>query len=427
MRGTLVHVVAIMSVLLVLWGIGGCRYQILRHQETQRTLLDPDLDWYGDNREQLDRFILRYGGELDPASGGLPRVAVFDWDNTVIRNDIGDAVFFQMLHEGRVRIPEDNDWSRTSPYLTAAALAYLSAACDPRPQENDHRPPSACTDALLAVYLDQQTPQGEPAFAGYNHHWMEPAYAWAVHLMAGQRPEQIRALAESVIGDALQAEVGATRQVGSRAGLNAWIRIYPQMANLIATLRDNGFDVWVVSASAQLIVEPFAERVGVPPERVIGVRSLRDDAGRIRYDLEGCGPVADGENALIPYRKGKRCWINRVVLGSGGEESPAQMLEAPTHAPLFAAGDSDTDVCFMYDAAVLRLAINRQKAELMCRAYHGQGKGWIINPMFIDPLAPRSEPYPCSRSACTNPRGEAVPCLDSSGQVIPDQPDHAAP
>jgi hypothetical protein len=90
---------------------------------------------------------------------------------------------------------------------------------------------------------------------------------------------------------------------------------------------------------------------------------------------------------------------------------------------VFAAGDSDTDITFMQDATTLKLAINRQKNELMCNAYGNAGGKWIVNPMFIQPLAQKTGVYPCVSSACKASSGASGPCQDENGATIPDQND----
>ena len=59
---------------------------------------------------------------------------------------------------------------------------------------------------------------------------------------------------------------------------------------------------------------------------------------------------------------------------------------SPAKRPVFGAGDSDTDITFLQDASVLKLAINRNRQELMCNAYNNYQDKWMINPMFIRPL-----------------------------------------
>jgi hypothetical protein len=57
--------------------------------------LDPQNAWYGDNRERIDAMLDDIG-----AAPAQRTVAVFDWDNTIIKNDVGDATMFWMLrHE----------------------------------------------------------------------------------------------------------------------------------------------------------------------------------------------------------------------------------------------------------------------------------------------------------------------------------------
>ena len=50
---------------------------------------------------------------------------MFDWDNTVIKNDIGAATVFHMVRQGLVRRPAD--WGDFSD-LTDAARQRLAAA-----------------------------------------------------------------------------------------------------------------------------------------------------------------------------------------------------------------------------------------------------------------------------------------------------------
>jgi hypothetical protein len=224
--------------------------------------------------------------------------------------------------------------------------------------------------------------------------------------------------------------IGATQRVGTVPGLPAYLRVYEQIRDLIAKLQDAGFAVWIVSASPQFIIEPYATLVGIPPNRVIGIRSVIRD-GRLSYGLEGCGnaQAADvgGEGAAagdstIPFMDGKRCWINRIIFADRSDRA-WQLSADPARRPVFAAGDSDGDVTLLRDATGLRLAINRNRSELQCYAYWNEDRRWIVNPMFIEPLSRRSEPYRCSTSSCTTESGQSVPCLDKSEKVIPDQED----
>lgn len=384
--------------------------------------LDPQWPWFADNRERIDALLDKHAGAAQPRP-----VAVFDWDNTVIKNDVGDITIFWMLRHDQVLQPPDRNWAVTSPFLTGAAQQALSLACGPLAEPGQPLPTAqpqglACADEIMAVYGKAATGAGAPAFAGWNHRTMEPAYAWNVALHAGHTPAEIKGFAAAAIAEALKVEVGAVQSVGSRADTNAYVRIYEPIRDLIGALQADEFEVWVLSASAQPVVEAFAAQVGVPAERVIGIRAIVGADGKLTRALEGCGAVADGANTLITYVEGKRCWMNKVIFGVQGAAAAAVQTD-PAKRPVFAAGDSNTDVAFLQDATGLKLVLNRHKSELMCNAYHNVGGNWLINPMFIAPQERQADRYPCSTSACTDATGAGVACKDERGGPIPDQPD----
>lgn len=357
--------------LLSLASLGGC---------ATRGALSPKLAWHGNNRERLENFL------KEPAHG----VAVFDWDNTVIKNDIGDATLYWMIAHDLIRKP--GSWAQTSPWLTPAAVAALNKDCPKTlPNPLPTRTHTTCTDTLLSIY-DGTLPRSKTAaWSGkHNKDTIEPAYAWAVELTHGYKPDEIRQIAEQTIAFNLGNPMGTKQKLGTRQ-YAASIRIYDQVADLIQALQRADFDVWIASASSQYVVETFARRVGVAPGKVIGVRSVLSADGKIDYGFESCGTFAQGNRAMISYRQGKRCWINQVVLGI---KDPQQMMDLPSPIA-FAAGDSDTDAFFLKDATRLRLAINRNKRELMCRAYAQDHGPWLINPMFIDPKPRLDSGYAC--------------------------------
>src|SRR5512132_4378801 len=93
----------------------------------------PDLDskllWYGTNRQALDTMIDERGingAGYDPAH---KPVAAFDWDNTTIKNDIGDLTTFWLIAHDKILQPPTKTWTLTSPFLTSDGAAALTAAC----------------------------------------------------------------------------------------------------------------------------------------------------------------------------------------------------------------------------------------------------------------------------------------------------------
>jgi hypothetical protein len=157
---------------------------------------------------------------------------------------------------------------------------------------------------------------------------------------------------------------------------------------------------------------------------VIGIRSIVDAGGKLTAHLEGCGPSADGEDGIIPYLEGKRCFINKVIFGD--RTAAALERRADRSREVLAGGDSDSDVEFLRDATY-KWVLNRNKPALMCRAYANDGDSWRINPMFLEPKPANATPYPCSTTACIDASGAKVPCRDDAGKVIPDQADTVHP
>jgi phosphoserine phosphatase len=380
-----------------------------------------DLAWYGANRETVTAWLDSRGCERAAYDPAARPIAVFDWDNTVLKNDIGDAITFHLVSHDQVLQPPDQDWKQTSGYMTDAGAAALTAACGTEVPAGQPLPTStnlACADEILSMYIDGETREGEVAFAGHDHRRMEPTYAWTAQLLAGHTHAEVEQLTRDAAEPMLAAPIGTTQVVGTRT-LNGWLRIYGQTAEVLKAARSRGFDVWLVSASPTDVVRAVAGRVGVEPDRVIGIRSLTDAEGKLTYAFEGCGPVPDGEQSMISYIEGKRCWINKLIFG----DTTAAAIER-RHDPrqVLAAGDSDTDIDMLRDSTY-KLVLNRNKTELMCHAYHNEGNSWLVNPLFIEPRARQAALYPCSTTACTQRDGSGAPCLDENGAVIPDQAD----
>ncbi|MFF7973125.1 haloacid dehalogenase-like hydrolase [Streptomyces sp. NPDC007905] len=372
--------------------------------------------WHGDHRARLQHVVDTYG----ICSGRTGAVAAFDWDNTVTKNDVTDATLSWALRHDRLLRPAR--WKDTSAWLTDIADRALAAACGTgagAPLRTSAEP--RCTDEIVQIRENGTTTGGAPAFAGaWNHRRTVPQYAWVPQLFAGRTPAELASYARAARREALAAPVGATRTLGTRT-VPAYVRYYDQQRDLMRTLRRAGFRVYVVSAGAEPITEVWSRAVGVDAAHTIAIRSVLDGRGRITPRNEGCGDVPASRGAVIPYIDGKRCWINQEVYRVRG--AAAWRKRPWRDRPAIAAGDADTDVTFVGDATGAHLVINRNKPELMCRAYDDADGRWLIEPMFIAPLPRRPQPYPCAITAYTAPDGTHEPLRRADGSVVPDQAD----
>jgi phosphoglycolate phosphatase-like HAD superfamily hydrolase len=362
-------------------------------EQTEARLLDPNVDgWTDANRAAINAMLAEQAAKLAHRSAGERVVAVFDWDNTVIKNDVGDATMEWMIDHNLIAQPPAKDWSKTNPALTEAATAALSAACDAAGDPGEwlqtagEDGPNACGREIWSIYSTSQTTGGDAAWTDETTETMNQPYAWVAQLQAGHTPEEVRAFATEAFEERLEAPVDSGR----------YIRIYEPMRDLIGALQANGVEVWVVTASPQYVVDPIAERAGVPSERVVGIRNVLAD-GKLTYGFQGCGPVANNNATMMTYDVGKRCWINKEIFDLPAD---AQMSipDDPSRRPVFVAGDSDTDIGMLVDATDLRLVIDRHKGGVMCLATANGDGTWLIQPMFIEPKAQRSAAYQCSET-----------------------------
>ena len=377
--------------------------------------------WLPANRTRLNEFIRAYGRGSAGWKGDARPVAAFDWDNTVVKNDLGDATFFWMLKNDKVLQPPGRNWSTTSTHLTVAALAALNAACDAAAAPGAPLPTStnaACADEILAVYYTGKTKAAAAAWDKEVTKVNNTGYAWAAQVLAGSTPEEARSYARAAYWSNFFTPRGATQTVGTTTGLAAHVEIYEEMADLIGALQDSGFDVWVTTASPQYVVDAIAPLVGIEPHHVLGIKNQIDAAGKLTARFLGCGAVADGLDTLITFDQGKRCWINKSVFHEPPGSQSAKNAD-PARRPVFSAGDSDTDIAFVQDATVLKLAINRNKTQLMCSAYADLEKPvaaqkWLIQPMFVSPKAKKPSNYPCD----TTLDADGARIVDESGSAF---------
>ncbi|MFE2230665.1 HAD family hydrolase [Streptomyces kronopolitis] len=375
--------------------------------------------WYGDNKAKLQKMINERGS--CSGAGGARPVATFDWDNTVVKNDISDATLAWMLRHDKVLRPAS--WKATNKWLTEDAARALTKACGtavpagrPLPTSTD----TGCTDEILDIYQDEKTSTGKTAFAGeWNHRRTVPSYVWITQLFAGHSPAKLTEYARAARAQNLAAPVGTQQKVGTHT-MEGYVRYYAQQRDLIRTLKKAGFDVYIVSASSEPLVRAWAPGVGIDRAHTIGIRNLVRD-GRLTTGVQGCGDVKDTNGEVLTYMDGKRCWINQEIYHVKGAKAWQQ--QDPAHRPAFAAGDAETDVTFVGDATSGHLAINRNKAELMCRAYDNGDHRWLVNPMFIAPKKKQADPYPCASEGYTRPDGTLAPAHRPDGSVIPDQKD----
>lgn len=326
--------------------------------------------WAPENRDRIEAFLREngiHGSHYDPRK---PPCATFDGDMTSIFNDLGDATFYRqldvlalklspealakMIPERCVTRPVDLSAERKETLDAFAALAAAGLTGEKAlayPWEEKRRALEADPELARAhavfryrmiwFYEQLETVDGPPV-----------AYPWIVKLYQGLAPAEVVALVEGVLRAELRdPEKGelCTKEMVAHPGAASWkgkaepieiargIVASPEMKELYAALRQSGFDVYVVTASFRGTVAVLAARYGISSDHVVGIRlAVRPD-----------GMLGDEVLLPITYRQGKPDNIRAFV--------PSE--------PLFAAGDSDTDVEMLTMPSVrLRLILDRKKS-----------------------------------------------------------------
>lgn len=163
------------------------------------------------------------------------------------------------------------------------------------------------------------------------------AYAWCAQALAGRTQVELRDLARRVVTEGLAAGTLAERE---------------EIRDLVWVLQRYGWEVWVVSASQETLVEYAAQRYGIPAERVIGMALVEGPDRRLLPEIAGPITFRAGKVEAIDARIGRR--------------------------PTLALGDAETDT-EMLNAARHRLLFDRGDAALRAAAAHN---GWMLQPPF---------------------------------------------
>jgi phosphoserine phosphatase len=371
-------------------------------------VLDSTLAWFGEHRATLNQMMEMHGKASSKYDSAKKPIALFDFDNTMIQNDIGDQTTFYMIANNLILQPAAKDWSKVSPLLTADARTALNAACDaqaevgkPLNTNGKDAASQACADELFEIYYNGKTKGGKAAYGSeYDSKKMEPAYALTVQFQAGYTPAEMKDISAKAIAFATGNAVDAVQTLGTNASVPAWVKTPAQIKDLVTKLQNNGFDVWITTASSQWVVKSFAGQYGIAEDHVIGVRATLAD-GKLTSVFEGCGAEVDGTTSMINYRMGKRCFINKVILGASTADQDKRTKDLQDRV-VFAAGDSDTDLEFLKESK-FKLVFNRSKTELMCNAYNQtEGGNWMISPLLIKERAQKSGGFDCSKYSLPN-------------------------
>jgi len=328
------------------------------------------LNWNQRNFDALNEFL----------AGVRPgELAVFDWDNTCIFGDIGEALLRRLTFElafaidaraMAATIPDtindiDHVLIKGMPYplkkmknAVFAAYEQLLQEAPAKGREGVDESYRVFTSGLLALNRALEETPGIGC---------EFAYPWVNLLLQGLSLAEFDRLAKAVIEEEL---ISPLSRHAVNDPLRRWhyewtggIRLYPEMKNLAVAWQDHGGAVVISTASNRRLVEKMIAMTGFPCRRVIGMglALAGDRFGRVL------------ETGLRPN------------LGAGKVANIRALLE---NEPVLVAGDSrnDYEMLSTFPSTRMRLIVNRQaggKIALLCRRALAGEKGYLAQE--IDP------------------------------------------
>jgi len=166
-----------------------------------------------------------------------------------------------------------------------------------------------------------------------------------IKFLAGLTDDEVRRMGEDVFHEKYQT------------------KFYPEMKELLANLKDYNFEVWVITASPELLYEQFvSEELGIPNDRILGVKSW----------ITSEGTVTDQLIFPVPQDEGKADVIRTFIKTK----------------PLLIGGNSRGDMEMMNEGYAMKLMVNPDNSKIEGES-GGQMKGntakgyWEKDPMAL--------------------------------------------
>lgn len=332
--------------------------------------------WSPRNAQRLQLLLSQHGSASAAYRADRKPYAVFDWDNTCIMNDCEEALLMYQINHLQYKLTPDEfarvlwrdvpDETFMADYKTVDGKPVRMAdiAAD---VESDYRWLHANYQELAGSRSLEEI-QASDQFKDFRAKLyfmydaicdsfpLEIGYKWIIYFYKNMSLVELQAMAlasnKAALGDGLRkVRYESPRSLPGRAGVVAdthfhGIRVHEEIRGLMHTLRANGIDVYVSTASIDDVVRVFAGHedfgYGVPAENVIGLRlDMADGKYTDRY-LPGWH---------FNWGPGKTVGIRQQLQAKKG------------YGPILVAGDSDGDAWMLRDFAdtSVGLIVNRMK------------------------------------------------------------------
>ena len=321
--------------------------------------------WEDKLYKKLSNVIKENGKSSSKYDESAKPYAVFDWDNTTVINDIGEATFtYQIENLGFKMTPEELDKAiRTNIPEDDFTEDHNNKEGKP---VNIHKIAKDIVSDYTVIYNEYKGFNGSKSleevkeldeykdFSAKLRYLYEAiggtfssdiSYPWVTYLFTGMTSEEVQALTEKAIDRALEEDLvfETWESPESLKGEAGQVEIkFKEMQNLYKALQDNGIVVYVVSASFRDVIVPFAtkEKYGynITDDHVYGMELVKDESGVIQSEYNNDYFQTQGE--------GKTKTIKKFIADKHGNQDP-----------ILIAGDSNGDYAMLKDFDGLQMGI----------------------------------------------------------------------
>lgn len=329
-------------------------------------------DWEDKLYVRLDKLIQDKGMMSADYKVDQKPYAVFDWDNTTIINDIGEATFtyqisnlaFKMTPEEfdkaiRTTIPDD-DFKEEFNNKAGGAVNIDKIAKDLLADYTYLYQEYSGMEGSKSLEEVKKSDEYKDFSAKLRYLYeaiggtfsSDISYPWVTYLNAGMTSEEVQALAEKSIDYALaddltfetwespESRLGEAGQVS--VTFKRGVRSVKEMQNLYQTLMENGIDVYICSASYYDVVFPYATNskygYNIPKDHVFAMRLVKDDKGIIQSEFDTNYAQTQGEGKTKTIK-------DLIAVNYGGAE------------PILIGGDSNGDYAMLKDFPDLQVGL----------------------------------------------------------------------
>ncbi|AET69961.1 hypothetical protein Desor_4556 [Desulfosporosinus orientis DSM 765] len=346
-------------------------------QLTNLKILDKG-NWAPATRQALQRLIQSNGLNSSDYNPNQKPYVVFDWDNTCVYADTEESTLIYQLENLKYKMtPEQfriafTSGNNASIPETDFLAPYLNEEGQPvnitkiaNDVCNDYQffwdnyrglNPNAAHDMTLAEIKETEQLKDFEAKFWFTYSAMDITFGydiswtWLLNFFTGYTPAELGNLVSEAVDYAalqdiknvyfdsnLPGEAGIIKNSNPELGnyFRQGLRATQEIKDLMTTLRENGIDVYISTASLDGVIRGFASNpkygYNVPADHVIGMRLNLDNHGRY------LSTIPDPDTYAINAKHGKAVNINNLLVQEKGIN------------PIMIIGDSDGDYEMMTD------------------------------------------------------------------------------